>query len=160
VLVTSRDLEDTLRIGETLGQLLNSQHLVCLSGDLGAGKTTFARGVGRGWGTTQRITSPTFTIVNVYQRPDDQQQLYHIDAYRLHSSDAVFSIGFDDILAAQGPILIEWPQHLLSVLPKDCLWITLEIQDDDEQRLLTFEATGPIHQDLLQCFNQQMVNWK
>ena len=79
----SSSVEQTTRLGVRLGELLQIHDLVCLSGDLGAGKTALARGIGRGWGSGLRVTSPTFTLVNEYPRLADGRVLYHIDCYRL-----------------------------------------------------------------------------
>ena len=83
---TSNGVEQTVRLGVRLGGMLEPGDTLCLSGDLGAGKTAFARGIGRGWGTAVRVTSPTFTLVNQYPRYDNLI-LDHIDCYRLESSE-------------------------------------------------------------------------
>lgn len=139
-----------------LGQLLEPQHIICLDGDLGAGKTTLARGVGRGWGTDDRVTSPTFTVMNIYHRPTDRQQLYHVDAYRLETDTAVESIGFDDIFAANGPVLIEWPKMIAAVLPVGYLWLHIEAPADDDHRQLTITSIGSSHQNLLQRLSERI----
>lgn len=157
LIVNSQNRNVTLQLGEYLGQLLAPQHIICLDGELGAGKTTFVRGVGHGWGTSDRVTSPTFTVMNIYQRSTDRQKLYHVDAYRLETPSAVESIGFDDIFAARGPVVIEWPELIRAILPPDYLWVHLEALADDEQRRLTFVGVGELHQALLQRFKERIV---
>src|SRR5512142_504182 len=78
----SRSPEQTRRLGMRLGGLLQPGDLICLSGDLGAGKTTLVQGVAQGWGTLDPVSSPTFVLVNEYRRPDSSR-LYHLDAYRM-----------------------------------------------------------------------------
>ncbi|MEM7347275.1 MAG: tRNA (adenosine(37)-N6)-threonylcarbamoyltransferase complex ATPase subunit type 1 TsaE, partial [Chloroflexota bacterium] len=106
--LTSDEVETTELVGEMLGKQLQTADVICLIGELGAGKTALTRGIGRGWGTTQRVTSPTFTLINEYARPTDQSILYHLDCYRLVSEDDVETIGLEDILAADGAVIIEW----------------------------------------------------
>ncbi len=157
LIVNSQNTDHTLQIGEWLGQLLGPHHLICLDGDLGAGKTTLVRGIARGWGTPDRVTSPTFMVMNRYQRPNDRQHLYHIDAYRLETATAIESIGLDDILAATGPVLIEWPTLVQAVLPLDYMWVQLETLDEDDRRLLQFEGFGTLHHELLQRLSERIT---
>ena len=97
-----------MRLGVRLGELLQPNDVLCLSGDLGTGKTVLARGVGRGWGTANRVTSPTFTIVNEYE---GDIPLFHFDLYRLGSSDELFDIGWEDYLARGGVSAVEWSER-------------------------------------------------
>lgn len=153
--IQSRSAEQTLRLGQRLGELLTAGDIICLHGGLGAGKTTFARGVGQGWGSRTILNSPTYTIVNIHQRQQDKQLLYHVDAYRLENTMALESIGFDDIFDGNGPILIEWPQRLKSILPNDYLWLDFNNEDDDaSRRVITIENHGERHLNLLNTFRQ------
>jgi len=128
-------------LGKLLGRQLKPADVICLSGGLGAGKTALTRGIGRGWGTPQRVTSPTFTLVNEYSRPQDDSILYHLDCYRLMSADDVETIGLDDILAADGSVIIEWPQVAAEWIPADHL--SIEIQTVDEnKRVFLLTAHG------------------
>src|SRR5512140_527363 len=81
----SRSPEQTRRIGQRLGAVLQPGDVICLQGDLGAGKTTFVQGIAQGWGSRDAVSSPTFILVNVYRR-EDKAQLFHMDAYRLDSA--------------------------------------------------------------------------
>jgi tRNA threonylcarbamoyladenosine biosynthesis protein TsaE len=138
----------TQQIGYTLGTLLQAGDVLCLSGELGAGKTTFAIGLGQGWGAATPLTSPTFVIVRQYGRLQDQQILYHLDAYRISSAGDAETLGLEDILAPENVILIEWAENLQDDLPSDCLWITLEDAGLDE-RNIQFEPMGARAQSLL-----------
>ena len=143
----SRSPEQTRQIGMHLGGVLQTGDVICLQGDLGAGKTTFVQGVAHGWGSQDSVSSPTFIIVNVYRR-GDEARLFHMDAYRLDSTSEAEELDLDSMLA-QGPLLIEWPERMDGLVPNDCLWISLE-NISEEERALKFKATGKRYDDLLE----------
>jgi len=149
----SSSVEQTVRLGVRLGELLQHGDVVCLYGDLGAGKTAVARGVGRGWGTGLRVTSPTFTLVNEYPRLKDGRILYHIDCYRLESDADVWTVGLEDIFDNRQTVIIEWPERLAHLLPPDRLEIHLTYLNET-RRSLRFSATGPRAANLLTDFKQ------
>ncbi len=149
----STSVAQTERLGIRLGELLEPRDVVCLSGELGAGKTALARGIGRGWGTPLRVTSPTFVLVNEYPRPRDGGILYHIDCYRLERAADVATVGFEDILDSDAATLIEWPEHILNLLPADRLWISLTY-DSPTRRRLRLSASGPRSTVLLGDFRK------
>lgn len=131
--------------------------MVCLSGDLGAGKTTFAAGIGEGWGADYPLTSPTFVVVRRYERPTDRARLYHLDAYRLTSEGDADSIGLDDILDGSSAVVIEWAEHLHAALPQDCLWLRMRDDAANEQsRYLYVEAYGTRSFQLMDAFRQKV----
>lgn len=153
--IQSRHASQTLRIGQRLGELLTAGDVVCLHGGLGAGKTTLARGIGMGWGSRTTLNSPTYTIVNMHRRQSDNQTLHHIDAYRLENPEAIYSVDFDSIFEASGPILIEWPQRVKAILPHDYLWIDLQTDDHDlDRRLLTIDSVGERYISLLEALRR------
>ncbi len=143
----SRSPEQTRRIGRRLGGALQPGDVVCLQGDLGAGKTTFVQGVAQGWGSQDAVSSPTFILVNVYRRADEAQ-LFHMDAYRLDSASEAEELDLEAMLS-QGPLLIEWPERIGGLVPGERLWIHLE-HVDDEEREMNFKATGKRYDDLLE----------
>jgi len=149
----SSSLAQTERLGVRLGELLQVNDLVCLSGELGAGKTALARGVGRGWGTALRVTSPTFTLVNEYPRVRDGLILYHIDCYRLETAVDIETTGMSEILDGQGAVMIEWPEHIAPLLPEDALWITLTYLNET-RRTLRIAAKGKRSAELLEQFKR------
>jgi tRNA threonylcarbamoyladenosine biosynthesis protein TsaE len=149
----STSVAQTERLGIRLGELLEPRDVVCLSGELGAGKTTLVRGVGRGWGTPLRVTSPTFVLVNEYPRPRDGCILYHIDCYRLERAADIATAGLEDILDDEAAAIIEWPEHIVELLPVDRLWVTLAY-DTPTRRRLRFSAAGPRSTDLLVDFRK------
>ncbi|MCL4869374.1 MAG: tRNA (adenosine(37)-N6)-threonylcarbamoyltransferase complex ATPase subunit type 1 TsaE [Anaerolineae bacterium] len=157
----SSSVEQTVRLGVRLGELLQLGDVVCLSGDLGAGKTAMARGIGRGWGTSLRITSPTFTLVNEYPRARDGLVLYHLDCYRLALAAANgeaataewVTAGFETLLEDGVTLMVEWPERILSHLPADRLWIQLRYVNET-RRGLRFSASGSRSEQLLQEFRR------
>ncbi len=149
--IISHSAEQTRRLGVRLGTLLQASDVICLSGDLGAGKTAFATGVGVGWGVKTPITSPTFTFVHEHERGEDKQILFHLDCYRLHGAANAETIGIDSILSGRGPVIIEWPEHIESVLPTERLWIELRVIEPTRRNFL-FEAIGKRYETLLDQF--------
>lgn len=119
------NLEETIALGNRLGLLLQPNMLLTLSGDLGAGKTTFTKGIGQGLGITKVINSPTFTILKQYQ---GRLNLSHFDAYRLEGQDA--DLGFEEIFDSDDVCVVEWANFIEDILPVDRL--TIEIKKIDE----------------------------
>lgn len=149
--IISHSPEQTGRLGTRLGKLLRPGDVVCLSGDMGAGKTVFARGIGLGWGAAHPLTSPTFSIMHQHKRPADGATLYHLDSYRLQDADELDSIGFDDFLDGAAVVLIEWPERILTALPDDHLWLSLRVIEDTRRNLIV-EGRGARAQELVGQF--------
>ncbi len=143
----SRSPEQSRRIGMRLGALLNPGDLVCLQGDLGAGKTTLVQGLAQGWGSLDAVSSPTFIIVNMYRRADESQ-LFHLDTYRLESASEAEMLDLDEMIMA-GPLVIEWPERIESILPLERLWVNLDYIDE-EQRSLQFRAQGARYETIIE----------
>ncbi|MFO7578211.1 MAG: tRNA (adenosine(37)-N6)-threonylcarbamoyltransferase complex ATPase subunit type 1 TsaE [Pelovirga sp.] len=138
--VISNDETRTQELGKQLGRCLAAPLLILLRGDLGAGKTVFARGVARGLGVADDIpvTSPTFTLVNHYPARLD---LYHCDLYRLSGPDDLIEIGFDDFAFGAGVTLVEWPEKLENP-DISGLWIDIRTLDEG-RRELVFQVSDP-----------------
>lgn len=117
-------IEETTDLGVALGKLLNSGDIICLTGDLGTGKTHITKGISRGLGITDNITSPTFTIVNEYD--SGRLKLYHFDVYRVSDPDEIYAIGFDDYIFGDGVSIIEWANYIEEILPSDYLHIYIQ----------------------------------
>ena len=145
--VFSRSPEQTRRIGMRLGGALQAGDVICLQGDLGAGKTTFVQGIAQGWGSLDSVSSPTFIIVNVY-RGRDESRLFHMDAYRLDSASEAEELDLDAMLS-QGPLIIEWPERMEGLVPPENLWVNLEHIAEDE-REMRFRASGERYDALLE----------
>jgi tRNA threonylcarbamoyladenosine biosynthesis protein TsaE len=149
--IISHSAEQTRRLGVRLGTLLQAGDILCLAGDLGAGKTAFASGIGEGWGVKTPLTSPTFNLVHEHEREADSQILYHLDCYRLHDPAAADTIGIDDILSGRGPVIVEWPENIEAILPRERLWIDLRIIEPTRRNFI-FEANGKRYETLLEQF--------
>ena len=148
---TSRSPKQTRRIGMRLGKALQAGDVICLQGDLGAGKTTFVQGVALGWGSVDSVSSPTFILVNVYRR-GDEARLFHMDAYRLDSALEAEDLDLDSMLA-RGALLLEWPERIHELIPAERLWVDFE-HVDEEEREMKFKATGKRYEDLLEVVRQ------
>ncbi len=149
----SRSAEQTRRVGIRLGTQLAPGDVVCLIGDLGAGKTTLVQGLAAGWGSLDAVSSPTFVLVNVYRRLDGSR-LFHLDAYRLSGAAEAEDLDLDNLLES-GPLVIEWADRIQEVLPADRLWIVLNWVDY-EQRDLMMTAKGLRYHDLLLDLRKQV----
>lgn len=149
--IISHNAEQTRRLGVRLGTLLQPGDLICLSGEMGAGKTVFSAGIGAGWGAQTPLTSPTFNLVHEHSRDKDPHKLYHLDCYRLKSAAETDSIGLEDILSGQGAVVIEWPENIEAALPAHRLWITLKVLEP-ARRNIVFEASGARYEALLNQF--------
>lgn len=136
--------DDMLQFGQSLGKLLFPGSFVALYGDLGAGKTALSRGIGISLGTDD-VSSPTFTIV---QEHETQPPLYHFDVYRLSSGDELEDIGFYEYCQQNGIILMEWPENVLSALPKSRLDIQI-IGSGEQARTVVLHAKGQAYMSLL-----------
>lgn len=141
----SRSTEQTRRIGFRLGTMLMPGDVVCLEGDLGAGKTTFVQGVAKGWRAVDPVSSPTFVLINVYRRQDGME-MAHLDAYRLQNAEEAEMLDLDYLLE-NGPMLVEWAGNISDALPENRLVIHLEHLDED-QRSLTITPEGKRAKDL------------
>jgi tRNA threonylcarbamoyladenosine biosynthesis protein TsaE len=136
-----------------LGGFLQPGDVICLQGELGAGKTTLVQGVAQGWGSLDAVSSPTYILVNIYRRPDSCS-LFHLDTYRIETISEAEELDLDDMLV-QGPLLIEWPERLMPILPEDHLWVKLNYQDD-EQRSMLFSPHGERYLELMDEFRQSV----
>lgn len=114
---------DTYRLGERIGREAKAGDVYLLDGDLGVGKTVFAKGVAAGLDIYESVTSPTFTIVHEYE---GRLKLYHFDVYRIGDPDEMWDIGFDEYLYGDGVCLIEWPENVEELIPGSAVRITIE----------------------------------
>jgi len=150
----SRSPEQTRRLGAHLGTLLEGGDIVCLEGILGSGKTRFAQGVGRGWGVSQTLVSPSYVLIREYRRPEDPITLYHIDLYRIGSVDEALGLGLYELLGDESAVcVIEWAERIHSLVPSEHLWIRLEANNSTRRRLY-FIAHGERHSRLLRDFRR------
>jgi tRNA threonylcarbamoyladenosine biosynthesis protein TsaE len=127
--VDTRSLVETLDVGDRLGRELQRGDVVALFGDLGAGKTALVKGIARGLGTPQEVTSPTFTIIHEY--PGGRLPMFHIDLYRLESAEQALAIGIDDYLNGAGVTTIEWAEKIEPLLPANAVRIHITALDNN-----------------------------
>lgn len=134
----SHSAAETEELGRQLGQSLRSGAVVAFLGGLGMGKTAFTRGLARGIGCQDRVTSPTFTIVNEYE---GDLPLFHFDMYRLTDSDALFDIGWEDYLDRGGVCAVEWSENVADAMPEDAIYVTIARHPENENwRIITMEG--------------------
>ena len=131
VYYTNSDKE-TEAIGEAFGRSVKDGTVVAMYGDLGAGKTAFVRGMARGMGISERVSSPTFTIVNEYL---GDRTLIHFDMYRLGSADELFDIGWEDYLARGAVCAVEWSENVEESFYGDEIRLTIEITSDSSRKI-------------------------
>ena len=132
--------QETEAVGEKIGKVLPAGTVIAYRGDLGAGKTAFTRGLARGLGAVEQVTSPTYTIVNEYL--SGRIPLFHFDMYRLHSADDLFDIGWEDYLDRGGVCAVEWSENVAEALENPVV-ITLEKLGEDTRRITV--TGGDIH---------------
>ncbi|MCC8169078.1 MAG: tRNA (adenosine(37)-N6)-threonylcarbamoyltransferase complex ATPase subunit type 1 TsaE [Oscillospiraceae bacterium] len=133
----SNNVEETKRIAAGFAKELKSGDVLCMYGNLGAGKTAFVQGLARGLGIDEPITSPTFTIVNEYQ---GDMPLYHFDVYRIGDSEEMYEIGYEEYVYGDGISVIEWAELIEDILPESRYSVTI-IKDDtnDDYRKIIIE---------------------
>jgi tRNA threonylcarbamoyladenosine biosynthesis protein TsaE len=130
--VTTTSPEQTMEMGLRLAKHLSPGDIVCLKGDLGAGKTHFTKGLAGFFGVKpEHVSSPTYALVQEYH--GSEVTIYHIDAYRLNSVDEALGIGLDEILNGDGICVVEWPERISELLPEQ-LWKVEIVHKGDNQR--------------------------
>ena len=138
----SHSPEETEDIGARLAQRLGPGAVVAFTGDLGAGKTAFTRGLARGLGIPDRVTSPTFTIVNEYE--GGRLPLFHFDMYRLGSADELFDIGWEDYLRRGGVCAVEWSENIADALEEDAVRVDIRRGASDQERVITIAGVSKL----------------
>lgn len=146
--IVMKNETETIALAKKLAGFLMPGMTILMFGDLGAGKTTFTKGIGAGLGVKRIIKSPTYTIVREYT--DGRLPLYHMDLYRLEESE-VIDLGLDEYFAGEGVSIVEWPSVSPEDLPKEVLEIHLEASLDDlDQRTIQFKAKGEQYEELIE----------
>ena len=140
VSASTRLVEATRDLAAAVAGLGRPGDVFVLAGDLGAGKTAFVQGFGRALGVEERITSPTFTLVHVYE---GRLPIHHLDAYRLEHINEALDLGLAEMLDDGGVVLVEWGDAILPVLPHDLLEIRLTLGEGDDDRDLHLRPVGP-----------------
>ncbi|KSU79727.1 MULTISPECIES: tRNA (adenosine(37)-N6)-threonylcarbamoyltransferase complex ATPase subunit type 1 TsaE [Fictibacillus] len=136
LIISTTSPEETAELAEKLGTLLQAGDVLTLEGDLGAGKTTFTKGLAKGLGVKRVVNSPTFTIIKEY---NGRVPFYHMDVYRLEDSDE--DLGFEEYFEGEGVTVVEWAQFIADRLPEERLTIDIR-RTGDETRELKFTPDG------------------
>ena len=142
--ITTHSPQETKSLAQQIALLLNEGSVIALSGDLGAGKTTFTQGLAKGLEIQKMVSSPTFTIMKMY---NGRLKLTHIDAYRLEGLHQ--DLGFEELIGTAGVCVIEWPEYIKELLPQDYLEITLTRLDEDD-RMIELSAHGNTYCQILE----------
>ena len=130
--------KETEQLGARLADSLTGGTVVAFTGGLGAGKTACVSGMARALGVTERVTSPTFTIVNEFE--GGRLPLFHFDMYRLGSADELFHIGWEDYLARGGVCAVEWSENVAEAIEDDAVRVSIVRGDGDDDRIITIEG--------------------
>ena len=144
----------TRRFGARLGELLQGGDVICLAGELGAGKTCLAQGIGQGLGIEGPITSPSFTLINEYRQEQARLPFYHIDLYRLGKAKEILTLGLEDYFYGEGACVVEWADRVPEALPAERLWIELRYIVETKRGLL-MKAVGEHYEELLREFKRR-----
>ena len=126
--------EETEKIGEDLGNQITDGCVIAYRGGLGMGKTCFTRGLAKGLGSTDTVTSPTFALINEY--PSGRIPLYHFDMYRVSGWEDLYSTGFFDYIDEGGVIAAEWSENIESALPDNTIYVTINKIDDNTREII------------------------
>ncbi|MEQ9308020.1 MAG: tRNA (adenosine(37)-N6)-threonylcarbamoyltransferase complex ATPase subunit type 1 TsaE [Balneolaceae bacterium] len=130
----SSSVEETIAFGKEFAKELKIGDVVCLNGDLGAGKTHFVKGIAAYFGVDEeRVNSPTFTLINEYH---GSIPIYHFDCYRLESEREAFEIGAEDYFYGEGVSIIEWPKKIESLIPENAQWITINHAGENKREII------------------------
>jgi len=140
----SQSAEDTFLLGSKVAQLCKKGDIILLNGDLGVGKTVFAKGLGKGLGIQEPISSPTFTVLQIYE--EGRLPLYHFDVYRIADVGEMDEIGYEDYFYGNGVCLIEWAGLIQEILPEKLLSVTIEknLERGFDYRKIIIEGMGRI----------------
>ncbi|MDE6671340.1 MAG: tRNA (adenosine(37)-N6)-threonylcarbamoyltransferase complex ATPase subunit type 1 TsaE [Ruminococcus sp.] len=126
--------EETIKVAEKIGKKLQSGDMIIYKGGLGAGKTTFTRGIATGLGLGDCVSSPTFALVNEYQ--GENITLYHFDMYRIQTEDGLESTGFFDYPFEENIAVIEWSENIIDFLPENTINITINVINDTDREII------------------------
>jgi len=150
--------EETIEVRRKLGKLLQKGDIVCITGELGTGKTILTKGIAKAVGIGEHITSPTFTIVNEYE--EGKFPFYHFDVYRISDPEEMYEIGFEEYLYGDGIVVIEWADLIDDILPRENIWITIkkDLTQGIDARVIQIEFSGEKYSEYENKLMQEMEN--
>ena len=144
--LVSHSPQETQEIGHTLGREARPGDILLLMGELGTGKTRLTQGIGQGLGVSGRVLSPTFVLVRWHR---GRLVLYHIDLFRIHSSEEALDLGLEEYLFGEGVCVVEWADRASDIFPSERLLVRLEYGHEEDERVLHFEASGSRYRELV-----------
>lgn len=144
--IVLKDINETEKFGIQLGELLKPGDILCLNGDLGAGKTTLTKSIGIGLGVEEYITSPTFALINQYI---GRMPVYHFDVYRLENADELYDLGFDEYFYGNGVCIIEWADKIDRMIPKERITLDIEKGIGEHSRIIKLTGHGDRYEKLV-----------
>lgn len=150
VKIVLKGLRDTEDFGIKLGKTLKGGDVLSLTGDLGAGKTTLTKSIGKGLGVEEYITSPTFALINEY---DGRVKVYHFDVYRLEDVDDLYDLGFEEYFYSQGVTIVEWGDKIQELLPEYTVHIRIEKGKELNERIVTISGEGERYSQIVKELN-------
>lgn len=137
--IITNGAEETVELGKKIAQEIKGGEIICLEGDLGAGKTTFSQGLLGGLGVIGAVTSPTFLVMKQYDLKKGSlnfDNVYHIDTYRIGEED-ILNLGWEEIIKnKRNIILLEWPEKIKKIIPENAIWIKFEILDEEKRKMI------------------------
>lgn len=143
----------TAEIGQLLGSCLKNGQVVCLEGDLGSGKTVFAKGIAKGMGIKNIVTSPTFVLVNEYH---GEKTLYHFDVYRIQDADEFFDSGLEEYFDGSGVVVVEWADRVSEALPEEKISIIIKRGQETDSREISLLFQGKGYLEVEREFRKKM----
>lgn len=141
------NLKDTEIVGKIIARNLEKGTVLCLDGDLGAGKTTLTQFIAKEFGVNECITSPTFTIIKEYE---GKLPFYHMDVYRIDSEDDMYDLGYEEYIYSEGITIIEWSQKIINMLPENRINIDIQRVNDDNLRVLSITGKGHSYDKIIE----------
>jgi tRNA threonylcarbamoyladenosine biosynthesis protein TsaE len=153
ITVHSASAQDTLRIGKVIARHVRESDIICLFGELGSGKTVFAKGIAEGLGIDKnKVISPTFVLIRQYT---GKKVLFHFDLYRLSASGDIAGLGYEEYFYDNGISVIEWPERLGFLMPKEYLSVHLDIRDR-RKRLISLSGFGGRYKQMLEEIDEDL----
>ncbi len=143
----SNNEENTYEIGLEIGNLLKVGDVVCLTGDLGAGKTVMIKAIAKALGVEEDVTSPTFTIIHEYT---GRIPIYHFDVYRIKKLEEMEDLGYEEYFYGEGVCLVEWASEIESIIPEERLWIDIKRNVGDNSRTIDIEGSTKHFENIIE----------
>ncbi|EOD00405.1 tRNA (adenosine(37)-N6)-threonylcarbamoyltransferase complex ATPase subunit type 1 TsaE [Caldisalinibacter kiritimatiensis] len=144
--IVTNSAEETKEIGYRLGRILQGGDIVCLTGDLGAGKTTLTQALAKGLDVDDYVTSPTFTLINEY---NGRYPVYHMDVYRLEDVDEMYDLGYEEYFYSDGVTIVEWANLIEEILPEERLNIQLKRGKEGNEREINIYGKGERYEEII-----------